>query len=130
MRINRRSLAEMLAGVGLSFLSGAALAQAKTVEVSMKQGAKSRFDPDTVTIAAGDTVKWTNTGFVTHSVTFDPSMAAKAADVVLPAGVAPFDSGNIEEDGTFSHTFTVKGNYKYICKFHEAMGMVGTVIVT
>jgi plastocyanin len=120
----------MLAGVGLSFLSGAALAQAKTVEVSMKQGAKSRFDPDTVTIAAGDTVKWTNTGFVTHSVTFDPSMAAKAADVVLPAGVAPFDSGNIEEDGTFSHTFTVKGNYKYICKFHEAMGMVGTVIVT
>ena len=130
MRISRRFFAEMLAGVGLSFLSGAALAQAKTVEVSMKQGAKSRFDPDTVTIAAGDTVKWTNTGFVTHSVTFDPSMAAKAADVALPAGVSPFDSGNIEEDGTFSHTFTVKGNYKYICKFHEAMGMVGTVIVT
>jgi plastocyanin len=130
VRISRRFFAEMLAGVGLSFLSGAALAQAKTVEVSMKQGAKSRFDPDTVTIAAGDTVKWTNTGFVTHSVTFDPSMAAKAADVALPAGVSPFDSGNIEEDGTFSHTFTVKGNYKYICKFHEAMGMVGTVIVT
>jgi plastocyanin len=130
VRISRRFFAEMLAGVGLSFLSGAALAQAKTVEVSMKQGAKSRFDPDTVTIAAGDTVKWTNTGFVTHSVTFDPSMAAKAADVALPAGVSPFDSGNIEEDGTFSHTFTVKGNYKYICKFHETMGMVGTVIVT
>ena len=86
--------------------------------------------PDTVTIAAGDTVKWTNTGFVTHSVTFDPSMAAKAADVASPAGVAPFDSGNVEEDGTFSHTFMVKGTYKYICKFHEAMGMVGTVIVT
>jgi plastocyanin len=44
--------------------------------------------------------------------------------------VAPFDSGNIEEDGSFSHTFTVKGTYKYVCVMHEAMGMVGTVIVT
>lgn len=130
MTIHRRSFAELLAGLGLSFLSAPALAEAKTVEVLMKQGAKSRFDPDTVAIAAGDTIKWTNTGFVTHSVTFDPSMAAKAGDVALPAGVAPFDSGSIEEDGTFSHTFTVKGTYKYICKFHEAMGMVGTVVVT
>ena len=48
----------------------------------------------------------------------------------LPAGVAPFGSANIEEDGTFSHTFTVKGTYKYVCKYHEAMGMVGTVIVS
>ncbi len=56
-------------------------------------------------------------------------MAATAGNVVLPNGVAPFDSGNIEEDGTFSHTFAAKGTYKYICKFHEAMGMVGTVIV-
>lgn len=101
MRINRRSFAEMLAGVGLSFLSGPALAQGKTVEVSMKQGAKSRFDPDTVTIAAGDTVKWTNTGFVTHSVTFDPSMAAKAADVALPAGVSPFDLGKYRRGWNF-----------------------------
>ena len=130
MKLHRRSFAEILAGAGLSFLPAPAFAQAKTVEVSMKQGAKSRFDPDTVTIAAGDTVKWTNTGFVTHSVTFDPSMATKAADVALPAGVTPFDSGSIEEDQTFSHTFTVKGTYKYVCKFHEAMGMVGTVIVT
>jgi plastocyanin len=129
MKIHRRSFAKMLSGLGLSFLSVPAFAQAKTVEVSMKQGAKSRFDPDTVTIAAGDTVKWTNTGFVTHSVSFDPSMAAKAGDVALPSGVAPFDSGSIEEDGTFSHTFTVKGTYRYICKFHEAMGMVGTVVV-
>jgi plastocyanin len=128
--IHRRSFAKMLGALGLSILSAPAFAQAKTVEVSMKQGAKSRFDPDTVTIAAGDTVKWTNTGFVTHSVTFDPSMAAKAVNVALPPGVAPFDSGSIEEDGTFSHTFTIKGTYRYICKFHEAMGMVGTVVVT
>ena len=46
------------------------------------------------------------------------------------AGVAAFGSGDIEEEGTFSHTFTAKGTYKYVCKYHEAMGMVGTVIVS
>jgi plastocyanin len=128
MRIHRRAFAQMLAGLGVS--SVPALAQAKTVEVTMKQAPKSRFLPEVVNISLGDTVKWTNPAFVTHSVTFDPGMAATAGDVVLPAGVAPFDSGNIEEDGSFSHTFTVKGTYKYICKFHEAMGMIGTVIVS
>jgi plastocyanin len=129
MSMHRRAFAELLAGVGLCAFATAASAEGKTVEVTMKQSPKSRFDPDVVNIAVGDTVKWTNPAFVTHSVTFDPSMAATAGHVVLPAGVAPFDSGNIEEDGTFSHAFTVKGTYKYICKFHEAMGMTGTVVV-
>ncbi|HWX90138.1 MAG TPA: plastocyanin/azurin family copper-binding protein [Rhizomicrobium sp.] len=128
MRIHRRAFAQMLASLGFSAVP--ALAEAKTVEVTMKQAPKSRFLPEVVNISLGDTVKWTNPAFVTHSVTFDPGMAATAGDVVLPAGVTPFDSGNIEEDGSFSHTFTVKGTYKYICKFHEAMGMIGTVIVS
>ena len=132
MRIHRRTFAQLLAGLltGLGFSAIPALAQAKTDEVTMKQAPKSRFLPEVVNISLGDTVKWTNPAFVTHSVTFDPGMAATAGDVVLPAGAAPFDSGNIEEDGSFSHTFTVKGTYQYICKFHEAMGMIGTVIVS
>ena len=129
MTIHRRTFAELLAGVWLSAITTSASAGIKTVEVTMKQSPKSRFDPDVVKIAVGDTVKWTNPAFVTHSVTFDPSLATTAGDVALPAGAAPFDSGNIEEDGIFSHTFTVKGTYKYVCKFHEAMGMTGTVIV-
>jgi plastocyanin len=128
MRMHRRAFGEMLAALGLSAVP--AYAQAKTVEVSMKQAPKSRFVPEAVTIAAGDTVKWTNPAFVTHTVTFDPAMAATPASVALPSGVAPFDSGDIEEDKSFSHTFTAKGTYKYVCKYHEAMGMVGTVIVT
>ena len=130
MEIRRRTVSAMLAGVwGLAFIPEA-FAQGKTVEVTMRQGAKSQFDPETVTIAAGDNVKWTNSGYITHSATFDPKMASKPGAVVLPSGVAPFDSGDIEEDGTFTHTFSVKGTYKYVCKFHEAMGMVGTIIVT
>ena len=48
----------------------------------------------------------------------------------MPAGVEPFDSGPVEEEGTFSHTFMAKGTYKYVCVYHEDMGMVGTVIVS
>ena len=126
--IHRRAFAQMLAALGLSGVP--AWAQAKTVEVSMKQAPKSRFVPEVVNISVGDTVHWTNPAFVTHTVTFDPAQAATAGNVALPTGVAPFTSGDIEEDQGYSHTFTAKGTYKYVCKYHEAMGMVGTVIVS
>ena len=128
MILHRRAFSQMLAALGLS--SAPAWAQAKTVDVTMKQAPKSRFVPDTVNISVGDTVHWTNPAFVTHTVTFDPAQAATAGDVALPAGVAPFGSGDIEEDQEYSHTFTVKGTYKYVCKYHESMGMVATVVVS
>lgn len=129
MRIHRRAFAQFLAGFGLSVMAVPALAQEKTVEVSMGR-AKMVFLPTSVTINVGDTVKWTNPAVVLHSVTFDPSMATKPGNVVLPAGVEPFDSGDMQQDAVFSHTFTTKGTYKYICKMHEGMGMIGSVIVS
>ncbi|HYJ35585.1 MAG TPA: plastocyanin/azurin family copper-binding protein [Rhizomicrobium sp.] len=129
MKIDRRTFTEMFASLGV-IIATPALAEGQTVEVSMKNNPKGVFVPATVNIKVGDTVKWTNPAVITHTVTFDPAQAATASNVVLPAGVAPFGSDNMEEDATFSHTFTVKGTYKYICKMHEAMGMVGTVIVS
>jgi len=129
MSISRRTFTESLAALGVTAATPA-LAQGATVEVSMKQSPKMLFVPASVNIKAGDTVKLTNPYNITHTVTFDPAQAQTASDVALPAGVAPFGSGDIEEDGTFSHTFTAKGTYKYVCKYHEAMGMVGTVIVS
>jgi plastocyanin len=129
MKIHRRAVTEMLAALGVT-IAVPALAQGSTVEVSMKNNPKALFVPATVNIKVGDTVTWTNPGVITHTVTFDPAQAATPANVALPAGVAPFDSGSMEEDATFSHVFAAKGTYKYICKFHEAMGMVGTVIVS
>jgi plastocyanin len=129
MSLNRRTFTESLAALGVTAATPA-LAQGATVEVSMKQSPKMVFVPASVNIKAGDTVKWTNPYNITHTVTFDPAQAQTASDVALPAGVAPFGSGDIEEEGTFSHTFTAKGTYKYVCKYHEAMGMVGTVIVS
>jgi plastocyanin len=129
MAMHRRAATRLLSGFGWVVAAGPALAEAKTVEVSMGK-AQMRFLPDTVRIGVGDTVQWTNPAVITHSVTFDPGLSAKPGNVMLPDGVAPFDSGEMEQDAQFSHTFTVKGTYKYICKLHEAMGMVGTVIVT
>ena len=129
MKIDRRTFTEMFASLGV-IIATPALAEGQTVEVSMKNNPKGVFVPATVNIKVGDTVKWTNPAVITHTVTFDPAQAATASNVVLPAGVAPFGSDNMEEDATFSHTFTVKGTYKYFCKLHEAMGMVGTVVVS
>jgi plastocyanin len=129
MTTNRRIFTQGLAGLGVG-LATPAMAQGATVEVAMKQSPKMLFVPGIANIKSGDTLHWTNTYSTTHTVTFDPAKGATPASVVLPAGVAPFDSGNIEEDGSFSHTFTVKGTYKYVCIYHEAMGMVGTVIVS
>ena len=129
MKIDRRAFTEMFASLGV-VIATPALAEGQTVEVSMKNNPKGVFVPATVNIKVGDTVKWTNPAVITHTVTFDPAQAATASNVVLPAGVAPFGSDNMEEDATFSHTFTVRGTYKYICKMHEAMGMVGTVVVS
>ena len=129
MKIHRRAFTEMLASLGV-LVASPALAEGKTVEVSMKNNPKGVFVPASVNVSVGDTVKWTNPGIITHTVTCDPAQAATQANVVLPAGVTPFDSGNMEEDATFSHTFTAKGTYKYVCKMHEAMGMIGTVVVS
>lgn len=128
MRHHRRAVTQMLAALGATAVP--ALAQGKTVEVTIKNDPKGVFEPDSVTIGVGDTVSWTNPGLITHTVTFDPAQAVSKDGVALPAGVAPFASADMEMDDTFSHTFTVKGTYKYVCKYHEAMGMVGTVIVS
>jgi plastocyanin len=129
MQVNRRHFVEMFAFLG--FISATpALAQTKIVQVSIKDTPSAVFDPPNVAIAVGDTVEWTNSGGITHSATFDPKQASKPADAALPTGVAAFDSGDLDQDATFKHTFTVKDTYKYFCKYHEEMGMVGTVIVS
>jgi len=87
------------------------------------------FDPARVSIHTGDTVRWNNTSLIWHTVTFDPSKAKDETHVALPPGAEPFDSGKVESNGNFWHTFTVPGTYHYICRPHEDNGMSGTVVV-
>jgi plastocyanin len=71
------------------------------------------FNPDNITIAAGDTVEWTNNMGMTHTATGDSG---------------EFDSGNIAPNKTFSHTFGDAGTITYHCKIHTFM--TGTVEVS
>src|SRR5262245_50087151 len=87
------------------------------------------FEPARVIVHAGDTVEWKNTSSMPHTVTADARRAAEGKEVVLPPGAAPFDSRTMSPGGSYRHTFTVPGTYKYICVPHASFGMLGEVIV-
>jgi plastocyanin len=70
------------------------------------------FTPDALTAKVGQEITWTNTGNLTHTVTFDKG------------GV---NSGNIGGGGTFTHTFTAAGSFTYHCSIHAAMQATVTV---
>jgi plastocyanin len=79
---------------------------------------------------AGDTVEWKNRTQMVHTVTDIPGIANIPGDAVLPPGAGPFSSGGIMAGGTYRHTFTVIGRYKYFCRLHELFHMTGEVVVT
>lgn len=76
------------------------------------------FNPTSLTVSAGTTVKWTNKDNVNHTVTSGTPSS--------PAGL--FDSGNITASGTYSFTFSTAGTYQYYCRVHAPM-MAGTIVV-
>lgn len=90
---------------------------------------KLTFAPTTVTIEVGETVRWKNTSVIVHTVTADPEEATIDGSVQLPEGAEPFDSGNMDTQATFEHTFTTPGTYTYFCIPHEVTKMRGTIVV-
>ena len=64
------------------------------------------FAPDTITVAAGTTVTWTNNGAAGHTVTADDGS---------------FDSKTIASGATFSQAFAKAGTYAYHCSIHSSM---------
>lgn len=88
------------------------------------------FEPRGIRIQVGDTIRWTNSSALVHTVTGDPQKAMRANNVILPDGAAPFDSGMMRPGDIFTYVFTVAGEYTYVCVPHELAGMLGTVTVT
>lgn len=84
-----------------------------------------QFSPDTVTIAAGQSVEWSNNGPSSHTVTSDNS-AWSSATLGAPGGMDPY--GYPTGGGTFTNTFGSAGTYHYHCSIHAGMNAV--VIVT
>jgi len=88
-----------------------------------------KFDADTVRINVGDMVEWKNSSLLAHSVTGDPAESSVEGSAVLPDGAKPFDSGMMDPEETFTHTFEVPCTYQYFCIPHEGAEMFGWVIV-
>ena len=80
------------------------------------------FRPEVIEVNVGDEVVWENRGLNEHDVLF-------VQDSMSPFGVevADFQPGDF-----YSHVFAEPGEFRYYCSIHgnEAVGMVGTVIVT
>ncbi len=70
------------------------------------------FGPDSVTILAGQSVRFVEDDDTPHTVT--------ATD-------KSFDSGNLSQGAKWEHAFTAAGTYTYFCAYHPYMK--GTVIV-
>ena len=87
------------------------------------------FSPLSVTIRAGEAVEWRNTSLLVHTVTGDPSKATIEGSASLPSGGQAFDSGELNPQAIFRHTFRIPGTYRYFCIPHEGVRMRGTVVV-
>ena len=103
----RRLAAALLAALG------AAPAAAANHSVALR--ADFTFSPQTLTIAVGDSVTWTNANTGFHNVQADDGSFES------PAG----------DSFTFTHTFNTPGTKGYFCIFHggPGVGMFGTVVV-
>jgi plastocyanin len=97
----------------VSALALPALTPASTVATDTNVSIVYRaYQPSDLTIVAGQTVTWTNSGLGPHTVTSDAGQ---------------FDSGRLEAGATFSYTFSAPGTYLYSCTVHPTMH--GEVVV-
>jgi len=138
--MDRRAFLGKLGGVAVAVgLAGCgqSSADAGNYDVGMTT---RKFDPATVEVAPGTTVRWRNTSAHAHTVT--------AYEEEIPDGTefwstGEFDSQAAAEDGwlagsegaiyegeTYEHTFETVGTHPYFCIPHEASGMVGNVVVS
>lgn len=86
----------------------------EVVEIHLTTGL--RFDPSSVTISPGTTVRWINDASVFHTVT--------------PDGHAEWERATLSQTGeAFEHTFQSEGTFDYFCEPHQSAGMVGSITV-
>ncbi|MCA1840461.1 MAG: cupredoxin domain-containing protein [Actinomycetota bacterium] len=75
----------------------------------------NKFSPVTLTIAPGDSVTFKNTGNSPHTAT---------------AKDGSFDTANLNPGESRTLTIKGSGSIAYVCKYHETLGMRGTIEVS
>lgn len=96
----------------------------------------NRFDPSTVTLRVGETLRFVNDSSQAHTVT--------AYEDSLSGGIDYFASGGFEDEASarrgvgrglitpgesFEISFSTPGRVRYFCIPHEAQGMIGTIVI-
>ncbi len=100
---------------------------------TVKMTNQLRFDPENITIKAGDTIEWVNDSNMPHSATDDPAKNPVAKShpeyVLLPDGAEPWSSELLQPGERYLHTFDTPGEYNYFCIPHVLSGMRGSITV-
>ena len=113
-----RSIAAACFALLLVMALGVSSVQAKTVEVKLGTDAGMlAFEPNSINISAGDTVKFVNNKLAPHNAVFDGNDDLSHPDLAF----APGES--------WERTFSTAGTYDFYCEPHRGAGMVGTVTV-
>jgi plastocyanin len=94
-----------------------AAAEAHTVKMGADNGMLA-FQPSTLTIKAGDTVKWVNNKLPPHNIVFEGSAADKSHEQLM---FSPGESYEVK--------FDQPGTYSYYCAPHRGAGMAGKIVV-
>jgi plastocyanin len=109
--MRRTILVGVVLGLAVGLLPPAAAA---TRDVTIL-GVSGGFDPVTLTVDAGQTVRWTNTDGIQHTTAQDGPLAL-------------WSSGPLSRGQSFSVTLVAAGTYPYHCAIHPSQ-MRGTIRV-
>jgi plastocyanin len=101
-----------LIAAGLILVSTLAAPTAQTVQAEVTIVDRAFNPPSGVVIAPGDSVLWTNSGALDHTVTSNDGI---------------WDSGIVTPTLTFTYTFTQTGTFRYHCEIHSSM--TGRIVV-
>ncbi len=109
----------------------AGLPAAGVEEILMRSnlaGSWVSFDPIGLLVKPGTTIRWMVQANVHTTTAYHPRNDHHS--LRIPEAATPWDSGYLVNPGDhFEVTLTVPGVYDYFCTPHEAVGMVGRIVV-
>jgi plastocyanin len=119
-RFLRAGAGAAAAGVAATGTAAAAEEGGGSNEVRVGPGGSNVFDPETLYVEPGSTVKWVwDSGG--HNVVPES----------VPDGSDWEGHESLEDSGfEYEHTFETKGTYEYVCTPHASLGMKAAVEVT